>query len=61
VTPETLLRKPEAAAMLGVSVPTLERLVANRKVPAMKPSPRCVRFRPTDLQRYLSSTATKKY
>jgi excisionase family DNA binding protein len=56
-----LLRKPAAAAVLGVSVKTLERLVAQRKVTALRPAPHSVRFRPTDLERYLSDSANKKY
>jgi excisionase family DNA binding protein len=57
----TLLRKPEAAAFLGVSVRTLTTLVQQRKVIALRPAPKCVRFRPTDLERYLSDSANRKY
>jgi excisionase family DNA binding protein len=56
-----LLNKEQAAEVLGVSVPTLDRLRAKRKVVALKPSPKCVRFRPVDLERYLSETANRRY
>lgn len=61
MTDTQLLRKREAAALLGISTRTLGRLVARKKVTALKPSPGCVRFRPVDLQRYLSGTATRQY
>jgi excisionase family DNA binding protein len=56
-----LLNKSQAAEVLGVSKRTLETLVAKRKVVALKPSPKCVRFRPVDLERYLSETANRRY
>jgi excisionase family DNA binding protein len=56
-----LLNKEQAAEVLGISVPTLERLVSKRKVVALKPSPKCVRFRPVDLERYLTETANRRY
>ena len=53
--PERLLvRKSEAAERLGVSVRTIERLVATRQLPQLNVE-RLARFRVSDLEAYVNS------
>lgn len=48
-----LIRKPEAAQILGVSIRTLEKMVARGAIPAYKVGPKLVRLDRGDLERYL--------
>ncbi len=47
------MTKSEAAKHLRVSERTLDRLVAEGKVPSARVSPRRVLFRPEDLDKYV--------
>ncbi|MFO0892417.1 MAG: helix-turn-helix domain-containing protein [Isosphaeraceae bacterium] len=51
----TLLTYREAAARIGLSIPSLTRLVKAGKIPSHRigPAGGCVRFSPEDLDRYL--------
>lgn len=51
----TLIKKPEAAQILGVSVRTLEKMIARGAIPAYKIGPRLVRLRREELEAYLDS------
>lgn len=39
-----LMTPPQVAERLSVSLPTLYRFVAERRLPAVRLSPRCMRF-----------------
>ena len=49
-----LLKKAEAAALLGVSMRTLEGLIKRGALPAYKIGPKLVRLRTEDIEIYLS-------
>lgn len=49
-----LLKKPEAADFLGVSVRTLEGMIKRGVLPAYKIGPKSVRLRREDLDEYLA-------
>ena len=49
-----LLKKPEAADFLGVSVRTLEGMIKRGVIPAYKIGPKSVRLRREDLEEYLA-------
>lgn len=49
-----LLKKPEAANILGVSVRTLEKMIGRGVIPAYKIGPKAVRLRREDLDEYLA-------
>lgn len=51
----TLIKKPEAAQILGVSVRTLEKMIARGAIPAYKIGPKLVRLRREELEAYLDS------
>lgn len=51
----TLIKKPEAADILGVSVRTLEKMIARGALPAYKIGPKMVRLRREDIDEYLES------
>jgi excisionase family DNA binding protein len=44
----------EAALMLGIGHRTLQEWVAQGKIRAIKMSPRCVRFRRSDLEQFVA-------
>lgn len=48
--PAAWLKKPEMAALLGVSVRTLEKLVRTGIVPCVRLTARCVRFDPAKVR-----------
>ena len=50
-----LIKKPEAAEILGVSVRTLEKMIARGALPAYKIGPKMVRLRREDIDDYLES------
>jgi excisionase family DNA binding protein len=54
VTDRLLLTKPEAAERLGVSIRTVERLVAGGRLPQLHVG-RAVRLRVSDLEAYVQS------
>ena len=49
-----LLNVEEAAALIGVSTGTLYHWIGERRVPIVRLSRRCVRFRRSDLEAWLS-------
>jgi excisionase family DNA binding protein len=59
VTPQ-LLSLREAAAALGVSGPTLERLIAAGALPTVKVSPRRRLIRCEDLEEYIASRVERR-
>jgi excisionase family DNA binding protein len=50
-----LIKKPEAADLLGVSVRTLEKMIARGAIPAYKVGPKMVRLRREDIDDYLEN------
>ena len=50
-----LIRKPEAADLLGISVRTLEKMIARGALPAYRIGPKTVRLRREDIDDYLES------
>lgn len=50
---EKILKKRQAAKILGLSIRTLERLVASEVMPVIRYSARCVRFRRSDIEAYI--------
>jgi excisionase family DNA binding protein len=51
----TLIKKPEAAEILGVSVRTLEKMIARGALPAYRIGPKMVRLRREDIDDYLET------
>ena len=49
-----LIKKPEAADLLGISVRTLEGMIKRGVIPAYKIGPKTVRLRREDLDEYLA-------
>lgn len=54
-----LLRPPEAAARLSVSLRTLHRMVADGSLPTVRLHDRCLRFAVTTLEEYVRSRETR--
>jgi excisionase family DNA binding protein len=52
--PDTLLDVTGAAAFLGISVGTLYHWVSERRIPVIRFSKRCIRFRLCDVQKWIS-------
>ncbi len=50
-----LIKKPEAADLLGISVRTLEKMIARGSLPAYRVGPKSVRLRREDIDVYLES------
>lgn len=50
-----LIKKPEAADLLGISVRTLEKMIARGSLPAYRVGPKSVRLRREDIDAYLES------
>ena len=48
-----LLKVSEVAEMLSITTAQVLRLVRSRRLPAIRISPRCTRFRPDSIQRFL--------
>ena len=53
---QDLIDKPAVASLLGVSVRTVDSLMARGKIPYFKLSERCVRFRRSDVLDHLAKT-----
>ena len=53
-----LLKVSEVAEMLSITTAQVLRLVRSRRLPAVRISPRCTRFRPDSIQRFLVRAAT---
>jgi excisionase family DNA binding protein len=53
-----LLNCPQVAHMLGCSVRTMRRMTELRTIPFVKVG-RLVRFRPQDIERYITSNMTE--
>lgn len=53
-----LLRKPQAAALLGVSIPTITRYALSGALPVVRLSARCVRFDPAAVDAFIASRTT---
>ena len=51
----TLIKKPEAAEILGVSVRTLGKMIARGALPAYRIGPKMVRLRREDIDEYLET------
>ena len=51
----TLIKKPEAADLLGISVRTLEKMIARGALPAYRVGPKMVRLRREDIDDYLEA------
>ena len=51
-----LIDKPAVAGLLGVSVRTVDSLMARGRIPYYKLSERCVRFRRSDVLDHLAKT-----
>lgn len=49
------MKKKEAAARLGISEGTLERLISSGKIPAYRMGAACIRLQETDVLAYLES------
>jgi excisionase family DNA binding protein len=58
--PKRALRKKEAALILGVSEPTLDKIIAAGRLRAFRPTDSSVRVLPEDLQNFIDSCATKR-
>ena len=50
-----LLNVNEVAELLGLSVGCIYHLVSQKRIPAVKLSSRCVRFRRSDIEHWISS------
>ena len=50
-----LIKKPEAADLLGISVRTLEKMIARGSLPAYRVGPKSVRLRREDIDEYLEA------
>jgi len=53
-TDDELLRVDEAARLLGLSVGTVYHLIAQRRIPCIKLSQRCVRFSLPKIRQWLA-------
>lgn len=51
------LSVPDVAEELGVSVRTVRRWIAAGRLPILRPSPRCIRVDPAELDRLLATKA----
>lgn len=53
---QQVFNKQEAATILGVSVPTIERYVARKLLRCLRPSYRVVRFTKAHLEQFMKRT-----
>jgi predicted DNA-binding transcriptional regulator AlpA len=59
---EKLMDKKRIATAFGVTVKVVDKWVCEKKIPHIKISPKCVRFRPSAIKAYLySRTVNLKY
>ena len=56
---EKLLKKKDVADAFGVTVKAVDKWVCARKIPFIKISGKCVRFRPNAIQGYLDKRTIK--
>lgn len=56
---EKLLNKSEVARVFGVTVKAIDKWVCEKKIPYIKISGKCVRFRSAAIQGYLNSRTIK--
>jgi excisionase family DNA binding protein len=49
-----LMKIEEVAAILGLAVGTIYHLVSQRRLPCVRLSKRCLRFRESDLERFIA-------
>jgi excisionase family DNA binding protein len=54
-TMEKLLKIAEAAELLRLAPGTIYHLISRRSIPCVKLSKRCVRFRQSELEQWISS------
>jgi excisionase family DNA binding protein len=59
-TPERFVDRKEMAAILGVSLRTLDRMIAERRVPSVTWGTRTRRFRPSAVVHALSQEALRE-
>lgn len=50
---EKLMKKKDVAEAFGVTIKAVDKWVCQRKIPFIKISGKCVRFRPAVIQHYL--------
>ena len=53
--PDRLLNINDVAAMTGLAVGTLYHLVSQQRIPVVRISSRCLRFRESDLQQWFDA------
>ena len=53
-----LIKKKEAAELLAISESTLEKLIASKKLPSYKVTPKAVRIDRADVEAYLAARKT---
>ena len=58
--PEALVSAKEAARRLAVSRRTIDRLVAAGALPRVKVASRSVRFRPEDIEQFISARSSPR-
>jgi excisionase family DNA binding protein len=52
---DTLLRVHDVAKLLGLSVGSVYHLISQKRIPVVKVSSRCVRFRRSDIDAWIAS------
>ena len=57
--PERLLTINEVAELTGLAVGTLYHFVSERRIPVIRLSKRCIRFRQSDLSDWIQSLTQK--
>lgn len=55
---ENLLNVPEVAERLGMSPGTIYHMVSEGRIPSVHLSKRCVRFRPSEIEKWLDKQTT---
>lgn len=55
-----LLNVREVSAMTGLSVGTLYHFVSQHRIPVVRLSARCIRFKPADLEEWIASLTEQK-
>jgi predicted DNA-binding transcriptional regulator AlpA len=56
---EKLMDKKGVARAFGVTVKAVDKWVSDKKLPYIKISPKCVRFRPSAIRAYLNSRTVR--
>ena len=60
VSIERLLDVTEVAQFLGLAPGTIYHLVSQRRIPVVRISARCVRFRPSDIMAWIERKSVKE-